>query len=102
MAIRSHGLFYFTTVLPGNEVPMGWGDDPAPHIHYDVVCRECAPNDAFSGGTYAWWGTVYLEELCTSEAACGKPGAGHQVQDKQTLNGQTVYKYDFVFPRVQE
>ena len=99
MAIRSHGLYYFTTVLPGNEVPVGWGQDTAPHLSYDVECSNCAPNDAFSGGTYAWRGKVYPEELCTSESACGAPSDVHQVHERMILNGQTVYKYDFVFPR---
>jgi protocatechuate 3,4-dioxygenase beta subunit len=103
MALHPHGLYYFKTVMPGNEVEVGWGEDPKPHFHYDVVCNGCASNDAFSNGSYNWWGKVYPEELCTDEAACGKPGSVHQVQsqNKVNVNGQKVYKYDFVLPNVQ-
>jgi protocatechuate 3,4-dioxygenase beta subunit len=97
MAVPTHGVYYFKTVIPGNEVLVGWGDDPAPHIHYDVVCRDCADNAAFSGGTYDWWGKVYPEDLC-KEPACGKPGGVHQVQERQSVNGENLHIYDFVFP----
>lgn len=104
MALHPHGLYYFKTVIPGNEVSVGWGEDPAPHIHYDVICSGCAANAAFSGGSYEWWGKVYPEELCTVDACGmenGKPGSVHQAQEKQTVNSQVVYKYDFVFPRTE-
>lgn len=71
MAIQPHGLYYFKTIIPGDEVAAGWGRDPAAHIHYDVVCSGCAPNDAFSGESYEWWGKMYLEDVCTDAEACG-------------------------------
>jgi protocatechuate 3,4-dioxygenase beta subunit len=100
MAIQPHGTYHFETVMPGNEVLVGWGEDPAPHIHYDVVCRDCVDNDAFTGGKYQWWSKIYLEDLCT-EQACGQPGAVHQVHEKLDKNGQRIFVYDFVLPSIR-
>jgi hypothetical protein len=96
MKMQPDGLYHFSTEMPGDESVIGWGADPMPHIHYDVICNGCAANPAFAGGRYHWWSKFYPEGLCTL-AACGKPSEVHQAT-KHTVGSQTVYKYDFIFP----
>lgn len=98
MDIQSTGLYYFKTVIPGPETDSGWGEDPEPHFAYDIVCSGCV-TDEFADGSYAWWGKVYPEGLCTDVNACGNPGTVHQVQEKSIVNGEVIYTYDFVLPK---
>ena len=38
--IGGDGVFHFEAELAGNENAGGWGPDPEPHIHYQLIC-EC-------------------------------------------------------------
>lgn len=46
MNIGGDGIYYFKTELAGDESKNGWGGDPEPHIHYDLICRQdlCVPS----------------------------------------------------------
>jgi hypothetical protein len=99
MAIGGDGIWWFYTELPGDESQVGWGPDPQPHVKYDIECNECADSEAFTGGIYKFWSKFYPEALCTLEV-CGYPTADHQAS-KLNVEGQTVYKYDFVLPQAE-
>lgn len=70
MAIQPDGLYYFETEMPGDESANGWGPDPEPHIHFDIVCTGCAGDHPVVAGDYQYWNKFYPETLCTI-AGCG-------------------------------
>lgn len=49
VAIGGDGVFFFKTEIPGSEKSAQWGPDPEPHIHYDLICKDCEANDFFTG-----------------------------------------------------
>jgi hypothetical protein len=49
LEIGGDGVFFFKTEIPGSELSAGWGPDPMPHIHYDILCSNCTANEYFSG-----------------------------------------------------
>jgi hypothetical protein len=94
MQIGKDGVYAFYTEMPGNENKVGWGDDPAPHIHYDIECSGCAKNDVFSGN-FKFWNKFYPKETCKL-AACGTNiGPQHQAT-KTSYGGSDAYKYNIV------
>lgn len=95
MDIEADGFYYFETEMPGDESVLGWGADPEAHIHYDFVCKGCAPSKAFDGTEYTYWGKFYQEQLCTHEN-CGNTMDMHKSSKKTIINNQVAYKFDFV------
>lgn len=70
MQIQPNGVYYFETEMPGDESKNGWGPDPKPHIHFDLLCTGCAPGHAVVDGEYHYWNKFYPEELCL-KTNCG-------------------------------
>lgn len=87
MDIGGDGVFWFYTELPGDETEVGWGRDPMPHIHFELVCGGCADG----GDDFEFVNKFYLEGLC-KEAACGDTLPAHQAAEVTA----GVYKYDIV------
>ena len=98
MVIDGDGLWWFTTEMPGDESLVGWGPDPAPHIHYDIRCLGCEANDAFPGTKYQYWSKFYAREICTLEQCTGVNEAEHMSVEMEGPDGETVFKYNFVLP----
>ena len=74
MNIGGDGIYYFKTELAGDESKVGWGSDPEPHIHYDLICRQVLrvpfkfeylqSIQTCQSKAYSWHGVV-KEVLCT-------------------------------------
>ena len=98
MEIEGDGLWWFTTEMPGDESIVGWGPDPAPHIHYDIRCNGCAATAAYDTTRYQYWSKFYAEEICTVER-CGNVNAAEHLSTTTTgPGGVTLFQYDFVLP----
>ena len=91
-------LWWLETELPGDESEVGWGPDPAPHIHYDVRCDKCKQNDAFPGTKYQYWSKFYAEEICEVPQCGSVNKQEHLSQRTEGPDGETVYRYNFVLP----
>lgn len=98
MEIAGDGSWWFETEMPGDESKVGWGPDPAPHIHYDVRCSGCQASSAFSGKRYQYWSKFYAEEICVHERCGNVNKQEHLSQRTKGPDGETVYKYNFVLP----
>eukprot|EP00892_Ulva_mutabilis_P005403 jgi/Ulvmu1/3234/UM150_0003.1 len=100
MEIEGDGLWWFITEMPGDESIVGWGPDPAPHIHYDIRCTGCAATAAYTTSQYQYWSKFYAEEVCTDER-CGDVVPAEHLSAKLPGAGPdniTVFQYDFVLP----
>eukprot|EP00892_Ulva_mutabilis_P009426 jgi/Ulvmu1/6856/UM031_0061.1 len=98
MVIDGSGLWWFTTEMPGDESKVGWGPDPAPHIHYDIRCSGCGDTDAFSGNQYQYWSKFYALEVCTLDPCGAVNEAEHMSEEITGPEGETVFRYNFVLP----
>lgn len=98
MTIEGDGLYWFSTEMPGDESLVGWGPDPAPHIHYDFRCAGCADTDAFEGNQYQYWSKFYAREICTLEPCGSVNEEEHMSVEKTGPAGETVFHYNFVLP----
>lgn len=98
MVIGGDGLWWVKTEMPGDESLVGWGPDPAPHIHYDIRCTDCAPTEAYDTSRYQYWSKFYAREICTVEQ-CGTVNAEEHLSKELTgPGGDTLFQYDFVLP----
>ena len=71
MNIGADGLWYFRSEVPGNETSAGWGADGFPHIHYDLLCRECEAGDVLDEGNKDWYrfkNKFYAGEVCATQS----------------------------------
>lgn len=98
MAIEGDGLWWFSTEIPGDESRVGWGPDPAPHIHYDVRCNDCAPTGAYDASRYQYWSKFYAREICMIEECGDVVAAEHLSTETTGPGGVTLFQYDFVLP----
>ena len=105
MKIQPNGLYHFITEMPGNEEINGWGPDPEPHIHFDVMCTGCAGDHGVVDGEYKYWNKFYPEGICELISCYGgetmlalEAGPEHKAQKKEVVDGELRYKYDMAIP----
>eukprot|EP00892_Ulva_mutabilis_P005407 jgi/Ulvmu1/3238/UM150_0011.1 len=98
MEIEGDGKWWFTTEVPGDESKVGWGPDPAPHIHYDIRCSGCAATSAYDTSKYQYWSKFYAERICTHEKCGDVDAADHLSTKTKGPGGVTLFKYNFELP----
>lgn len=96
MNIGPDGVWYYVSELPASETAAGWGYDPAPHIHFDIICRDCAANVVFDTDRWHWWNKWYPLNRCTLEE-CGPTGPQH-VAKETMYKRKRLFQYNIIIP----
>lgn len=98
MSIGGDGKWWFKTEIPGDESKVGWGPDPAPHIHYDIRCSGCASTKAYDTSKYQYWSKFYARKICKLEQCGDVSVKEHMAKETKGPGGVTVFKYNLELP----